>query len=67
MGELIQFPGRREPWVSLKVLAQHFSVSETTVKRWRVQGLPCMKVGRSVRFRVSEAEAWVQAKDLGIA
>ena len=42
------------------VLAQTLGVSRSTLWRLRRQGLPCTKVGRSLRFPVEEVHAWLK-------
>lgn len=60
---VIGFPGRRrpEPWWTKAQVARHLLVSERTVERWTRDGLPCLRVsgGRTVRYRISEVEAWL--------
>ena len=44
-----------------KELAERLSVSVSTVRNWRYtyQGPPVTKVGRSVRYDLSECENWL--------
>lgn len=49
-----------EPWLSRKRLADYFGVSERTIQRWQADGMPALVRGRTVRFRVSAAEAWLE-------
>jgi phage terminase Nu1 subunit (DNA packaging protein) len=51
--------GGREPWVTARRLADHFQVSVRTVQRWKARGLPCLDVGGTVRYRISDAESWL--------
>lgn len=55
--------GGREPWVTGRRLAEHFQVSVRTVQRWKAQDLPCIDRGGTVRYRISEAEAWLPGTD----
>jgi excisionase family DNA binding protein len=59
VARVIPFP--REGWVTKRQLAEHLQVSEKTVERWMAAGMPCLRQGRSVRFRVSDCEAWLGA------
>ena len=54
---------KHESWVSLEEVAAHLGVSKDTVHRWlRKRGLPAHKVGHLWKFRLSQVDAWVQAK-----
>jgi excisionase family DNA binding protein len=57
---VISFPQRpgREPWWSKKALAEYLDISERTIERWTAEGMPCLRIHRTVRYRVSEVEAW---------
>jgi excisionase family DNA binding protein len=52
---------QQEPWLRERQLAQHFGVSERTIRRWRHAGMPSKLLGGSRRFRLSDVEAWHQA------
>lgn len=45
-----------------KEIAQFLKVSESTVDRWRKEGLPCIKVQRKVLFKKEEVEKWLKEK-----
>jgi excisionase family DNA binding protein len=51
-----------EPWLTKRRLADYFQVSVRTIERWTTRGLPCLRVGRTVRYRVSACEAWLEAQ-----
>jgi hypothetical protein len=57
-GRVIPFP--REGLVKKAALADHFQVSPRTVERWVADGMPCHRLGGSVRYRISECEAWLE-------
>ena len=40
-------------------LAERVGVHPQTVRAWVKRGCPCLMVGRSARFLVSEVEAWL--------
>lgn len=46
-----------------KKLATLLSLKPATLRRWRTEGFgpPFFKVGRYVRYRLSEAKAWLEA------
>jgi excisionase family DNA binding protein len=60
---LVPFPQRdgREPWWPKKRLAEYFGVSERTIERWTAEGMPCLRGPRTVRYRPSAVEAWLEA------
>jgi excisionase family DNA binding protein len=51
---------RPEPeWLTKQQLAARYQVTQTTVDNWRARhGLPWFAVGRVVRFRLRDVEAW---------
>lgn len=59
--EAAPFDGR-EPFVDMGTVAEFLSVSERTVQRWMSdsQCFPLYRLGRLVRFRLSEVERWVR-------
>lgn len=51
----------REPYVSVRVIAELLGVSEGWVyERTARHEIPHRRVGRYVRLRVSEVEAWIE-------
>lgn len=51
-----------ERWVGVDDVAYHLAVGKDSVYRWvEKRGLPARKVGRLLRFRLSEVDIWVQA------
>jgi hypothetical protein len=48
-----------ESWVSVHVLAAHFDQTEKWVRKYAPL-IPHVRVGRQYRFRISEADAWLQ-------
>lgn len=53
-------PGER--WVGVGDVAAHLGVGKDSIYRWvENRGLPARKVGRLLRFRLSEVDAWVDA------
>jgi len=49
-----------EPWIGTKEIAEHLGVTVVTVRKWIVSGkVPCHRVGKLWRFKVSEIDAWV--------
>ena len=56
-----------ENWVSTKDIALHLGVTIETIRNWiRKETIPCHKVGKLWKFKISEVDAWVisgKAKD----
>ena len=51
-----------EGWVGIAEVAAHLQVARDTVYRWvDTKGLPAHRVGRLLRFRLSEVDEWVKA------
>jgi len=49
-----------ERWVSTKEIDQHF-VNKETIHKWnRNDSIPCHRVGKLWRFKISEIDAWVE-------
>ena len=38
----------------------YFNISNNTLDSWIKQGLPCIKVGKTVRFSKTEINRWLQ-------
>lgn len=52
--------------INVKQAAKLLSVSERKVHDLRIhEGLPCVKLGRSLRFRVDQLKEWLDRKGLG--
>jgi excisionase family DNA binding protein len=50
-----------ERWVEVDEVATHLGVARDSVYRWvERKGLPAYRVGRLLRFRLSEVDAWVR-------
>ena len=54
--------GSDERWVGVDDVATHLGVGKDSIYRWvESRGLPARKVGRLLRFKLSEVDAWVEA------
>ena len=50
-----------ERWVGVEDVAAHLGVAKDSVYRWvEAKGLPARRVGRLLRFRLSEVDHWVE-------
>lgn len=53
--------GSDESWVGVEEVAAHLRVARDSVYRWiETRRLPAHRVGRLLRFKLSEVDAWVQ-------
>ncbi len=51
-----------EGWVGIADVAAHLSVGKDSIYRWvDSRDFPAHKVGRLLRFRLSEVDEWVKA------
>jgi predicted DNA-binding transcriptional regulator AlpA len=50
--------------ITLKELADRWSIKPATLYQWRWEGKgpPCIKVGRSVRYRLSDIEKYEEQR-----
>ena len=49
-----------EPWLTAKEIAEHLGITKETVIAWiPMKGMPGFKVGRDLRFKKSEVDAWM--------
>lgn len=54
--------GSDERWVGVDDVATHLGVGKDSIYRWvESRSLPARKVGRLLRFKLSEVDAWVNA------
>jgi len=50
----------KERWVSVEDVATHLGVAKDSIYRWiEERGLPAHRVGRLLRFKLSEIDEWV--------
>jgi excisionase family DNA binding protein len=62
---LSQIVERPRELLDEKQAAEHLTVSPGTLSVWRSTGrynLPFVKVGRMVRYRLSDLDAWLEAR-----
>lgn len=55
-----------DPLLSTRELAQYLSVPEATLYQWRLRDVepPAIKVGRHLRYRVSDVEVWLTSQSV---
>ncbi|HTB49579.1 MAG TPA: hypothetical protein VK701_01245 [Solirubrobacteraceae bacterium] len=49
-----------EPWLDKRGLARHLSCSVKSIERAQVAGMPHAIIFGRIKFRASEAEAWLE-------
>jgi|GEM_PF-3519422 excisionase family DNA binding protein len=57
-----------EPLVDLRTVADFLCVTSATLRKWRERGempFPVYAIGRALRFKLSEVDAYVQAQSHG--
>ena len=53
-----------EGWVDVAEVAAHLQVAKESVYRWvEAKGFPAHRVGRLLRFKLSEVDEWVRGRD----
>ena len=51
-----------EGWVGVEEVAAHIRVAKESIYRWiDSKGFPAHRVGRLLRFKLSEVDKWVRA------
>lgn len=55
-------PKAKEGWVGVEEVAAHLRVAEASIYRWvESKAFPAHRVGRLLRFKLSEVDEWVKA------
>ena len=54
--------GIQEAWLTREDVAEWLGVSTSTVDRMRRGGMPHRKFGRTIRFKRSEVERWIETR-----
>ena len=50
-----------EHWVSSKEIAEHLGINKDTLHRWiKNKSIPCQRVGRLWKFKISEIDDWIK-------
>ena len=49
-------------YLTSKDLEKKYQISRSTVDNWKKEGLPFIKIGRSVRFDEKEVEKWINKR-----
>jgi excisionase family DNA binding protein len=51
--------------LTIKELEQMLKVSRQTIYEWRNRGLPYIKIGTRVRFKLDEVNKWINNQNEG--
>ena len=55
-----------ESWVDVEQVAEHLGIQRHSIYRWiDNKGFPAHKIGRLLRFKLSEVDEWVRQGDDG--
>jgi excisionase family DNA binding protein len=52
-------------YVTVDELTEKLKVTRQTIYLWRKQGLPFLKIGRSVRFDLEAVNEWIHRQNEG--
>lgn len=61
-GNVLRFPGGREPWVSKQRIAEYLGRSERWVEHQVRAGMPSRMIGGRRAFRLSAVDEWIDAR-----
>lgn len=51
-----------DKWVNVNDIADYLSVSTDTIRSWiRQEKIPCYKLGKMYKFKLSEIDNWVRS------
>jgi len=51
-----------ENFIAKDRLAELLGISVSHINKLMTEGLPCLKIGRAVRYRVSDVVTWLQKR-----
>ena len=51
-----------DPWLTKQQVAEALQFHPRSIERWMREGLPCRYFGSRPRFRMSQIEAWFEAR-----
>ena len=55
-------PDDADRWRTSAEVQEYLAISDNTMQRWITErGMPVHRVGRTLRFKFSEIDAWVRA------
>ena len=55
-----------EKWVGIKEISEHLDVTVDCIRKWiKAETIPCHRIGRLWKFRISEIDDWVLSGKAG--
>jgi predicted DNA-binding transcriptional regulator AlpA len=51
-------------YLTTQDLQNKYKVGRGTIDRWRKEGMPCMKIGRTIRFDGVQVEQWIKKQNV---
>jgi excisionase family DNA binding protein len=48
-----------DEWITAREVAAMYRLKIPTIRLWARQGMPSLRLGRLVRFRMSQVHAWI--------
>lgn len=49
-----------EKWVDAKTVRNYFQMPKSTFENWFRRGMPCLRLAKARRFKISEVEKWLK-------
>lgn len=59
----IENRGLNSPYLNKKQACEYLGISNNTLDSWIKQGLPSIKIGKTVRFNKQSIDAWLLAQN----
>ena len=54
--------GYNDGWVGIEEIAKYLDVKVVTVRKWiKDNRIPCRKIGKLWKFKISEIDEWVKS------
>jgi predicted DNA-binding transcriptional regulator AlpA len=50
-------------YLTTQELQNKYKVGRATIDKWRKEGMPCIKLGRTVRYDGTKVEEWVKERN----
>jgi len=52
-----------DTYLTSQDLQSKFRVGRGTIDRWRKEGMPCVKVGRTIRYDEEQVDQWIKEQN----
>ena len=50
-------------YLTMQELQAKYKVGRGTIDRWQKEGMPCVKIGRTIRFDGMQIEKWIEKQN----